>query len=208
MIPCPRCSKPTETPLGCLACGTLFDLENDPDPFTALGLEPGFRIDKENLRRRVLRLSRLVHPDFFATAGEAERARAERASAILNAAHATVSDDVARADQLVEILGGPSEDAERAMPKEFLLEVLEWNEFLEEARASRSVSDEKLQGLRRELGERRSTAIEAVSRLLEPLPAHEAPGLREARRELNAIRYVDRALGDIEALQLSRAEAR
>ena len=205
---CPRCSSPAETPLGCTSCGTLFPLEEDPDPFEAFGLVAAFRVDPEELRRRMLRFSRLTHPDFFANAGAEELERAERASAILNAAHSVLADDAARADWLIGSLGGPDENEERAMPREFLLEVLEWNELLEEARSSDAITGERLANLRSELEVRRSAALESVGRLLEPLPAEGAPALREARREVNVVRYVDRALGEIEALRLSRAGAR
>jgi molecular chaperone HscB len=208
MTACPRCASPAETPLGCPACGALFDLERDPSPFEALGLAAGFRIDPQELRRRVLRFSRMTHPDFFATASAEDRGRAERASAILNAAHVVLADDAARADWLIGSLGGPDENEERAMPREFLLEVLEWNELLEEAKSSAAVTEDRLNDLRGELERRRTAALDSVGRLLDPLPPRGAPGLRESRREVNVVRYVDRALGEIEALRLSRAGAR
>ncbi len=127
MARCPRCSATLETPLGCLACGALTSLERDPDsfgPFEIFGLAPSHAVDAQDLRRRLLRISRLTHPDFFATAGDEEKRRAERATAILNAAHAVLSDASSRAEWLVKSLGGPDENEERAMPQEFLLEVL------------------------------------------------------------------------------------
>ena len=208
MKACPRCSSPAETPLGCPACGTLFPLERDPNPFQAFGLVASHRVDPRELQRRMLRFSRMTHPDFFATAGAEALERAERASAILNASHAVLADGAARADWLIGSLGGPDENEERAMPREFLLEVLDWNELLEEARSSAAVTEERLAGLRGELELRRAAALAALLRLLDPLPEPGAPGLREARRELNVVRYVDRALGEIEALRLARAGTR
>jgi molecular chaperone HscB len=210
MVRCPRCSASLETPLGCLACGALLPLDgaSAPDPFQVLGLERTHRIDLEELRRRYLRISRLTHPDFFATAGEAEKARAERASAALNTAFAVLADEAARADHLVGALGGPDENAERAMPKEFLMEVLEWNETLDAARRGEPVPPGSLDGLRRDLQARRGESLAAVAKLLDPLPERGADALRQARRALNVVRYVDRALAELEALRLDRAEAR
>jgi len=208
---CPRCSVELETPVGCLACGQVLPLGDEPDrldPFEVLGLQPAFSLDAQDLRKRLLRFSRLVHPDFFATAGADEKRRAEKASAVLNAAHAILSDDLSRADHLVRMFGGPDENTEREMPKEFLMEVLEWNETLEEARAGSSVPADRLEALRSELETRRTEALEAVSRLLTPLPARGSATLVQARKELNAVRYVDRALGELEALRLARAESR
>jgi len=208
---CPRCSAELESPIGCLACGTVLPLGDDPDrldPFEVLGLQPAFAVDAQDLRKRLLRFSRLVHPDFFATAGPDEKGRAEKASALLNAAHAILSDDASRADHLVGSLGGPDENSQREMPKEFLMEVLEWNETLEEARAGSNVPAERLDALRSELETRKTEALDAVAKLLVPLPAHGSPQLVQVRKELNAVRYVDRALCELEALRLARAESR
>ena len=208
---CPRCSAELETPLGCLACGALLPLGSDLDrldPFEAFGLVRGHAVDGKDLRRRLLRFSRLVHPDFFATATPEEKRRAEKASAVLNSAFALLSDDAARADHLVRSLGGPDENAEREMPKEFLMEVLEWNETLEEARGDPSVSAERLESLRKELEARRAEALEAVAALLTPLPADGSASRVEARTKVNAVRYLDRTLAEIEALRLARAERR
>ena len=210
MSRCPRCSAELETPVGCLACGAILplgDAAEGLDPFEVFGLEPASAVDAHDLRKRLLRFSRLVHPDFFATAGAEEKRRAEKASAILNTAHAILEDDASRADHLVRMLGGPDENAQREMPKEFLMEVLEWNETLEEARSGSSVPSDRLDALRSELVARRKRTLEAVSRLLTPLPSRGSGGLVQVRKELNAVRYVDRALGELEALRLARAEA-
>jgi molecular chaperone HscB len=207
MPACPRCSAPLETPSGCAACGAPLELADDASPFALLGLEPAWGVDQRALRSRLLRASRVVHPDFFGTAEPGVRALAERNSSRLNKAFQVLADDAARADWLVTSLGGPREDQERAMPQAFLLEVLEWNELLEEARAARG-ADPRLAGLERELRARRAAALERVGAALTPLPARGAPALRAARQELNAVRYVDRALSEVEALRLLQAEAR
>ena len=209
MSRCPRCSAVLETPLGCLACGALAPLGgSDPGPFEILGIAPSFAVDVQDLRRRLLRLSRMTHPDFFATAAPDERQRAERATAMLNAAYATLTDDAARAEHLVLSLGGPDENAERAMPPAFLEEALEWNEAIEAAKAGGEGGRDPLRALRETLEGKRAEALEAAGGSLDPLPPHGSPKLTEARRALNVVRYVDRALGEIEALRLSRAEAR
>jgi len=197
--------------LGCFACGTLLPEENgsaSPGPFESFGITPVYAIDRQELRRRLLRFSRLTHPDFFATAGAEARSRAERATSQLNSAFETLSDDASRADHLIRSLGGPDEEEERAMPDEFLMEVLEWNELLEGARRGDALPQDRVTGLRSELESRRAEALETVAGLLEPLPARGSDALRRARRALNVLRYLDRALEQLESLRLSRAEAR
>lgn len=208
MAACPHCSARLETPVVCAACGRPLPVGDDVGPFAILALPPAWEIDVADLKKRLLRASRGVHPDFFGTAEPGVRELAGRNSARLNAAFQTLADDVARADWLVTSLGGPDEQTERAMPREFLAEVLEWNELLEEARADASRLDPRLAGLRSELEDRRARALAGIGRLLTPLPARGAADLTEVRRHLNAVRYVDRALAEIEVLRLARAATR
>lgn len=208
MLRCPRCDAELANPAICAACGSLLEILDHATPFAVLGLAgPDHAVDATDLRKRLLKLTRAVHPDFFATADAHVRELAEKNSARLNDAYAILSDDVARADWLVTHLGGPDEQTERAMPPAFLAEVLEWNEILEEARSSGG-DDPRLVDLERDLRARRASALTAVTALLTPLPAPGAPVLRRVRAELNAVRYVDRALSEIGNLRLARAARR
>src|SRR5688572_28229820 len=98
MDACRSCGAALETPLGCLACGVLHSEEPPSSPFALLGLAERHDIDPADLRKRLLRFSRLVHPDYFAAAPRAERERAERAAAALNDAHEILADEARRAD--------------------------------------------------------------------------------------------------------------
>lgn len=208
MAHCPHCQALLETPLVCGSCGRLLQTEREPTPFESMGLAISHRVDVADLRRRLLQLGRLVHPDYFATGSEAERERAEHAAALLNEAHEILADEAQRADWIVRHFGGPGEDDERAMPQAFLAEVLEWNESLEDARRRATGSPPDLSPLERDLRARRARALATVADLLSPLPEHGSPALRDVRRELNAVRYMDRTLSEIETLRLARAESR
>jgi molecular chaperone HscB len=207
---CPRCGAKLETPLGCNACGVLFSPESAPTPFEALGMEPVYRVDEADLKRRLLRLSRILHPDYFGSGDPAQRRLAEQGSAELNRAFAILADDWRRADWIVGWLGGPDEARERAMPQAFLAEVLEWNEALEAARSGAPGGEERraLDALEGELRAQRETAFGELASLLEPLPSRGDPALARARRQLNALRYLDRTLSEIEALRLEEATSR
>jgi molecular chaperone HscB len=207
---CPHCETALETPIVCLACGRLLAPADEPTPFDVLGLEPGHDVDAKDLRRRLLRFSRATHPDFFGVEAPEVRALAERNTARLNGAFEVLSDEDARADWLVRHLGGPDENSERSMPQAFLLEVLEWNELLDEAKHSPhdAPPDPRLPALEAELRVKRTAALRTIAGLLDPLPPAGSTKLRDARRELNAIRYLDRTLGEIEALRLDKAATR
>lgn len=208
MRACPHCAAVLESPLACGACGRLLDTPEDSSPFEVLGLEPTHALDPLELRKRLLRLGRQVHPDYFGAAGADERARAERNTALLNRAHELLADEFRRASWLVEACGGPSEGEERAMPPAFLAEVLEWNETLERARSAGSAAQAELATLERDLRAERARALAEVAAGLAPLPARGAAGLRALRTRLNCVRYVDRALAEIESSRLARASLR
>lgn len=198
-ILCERCGGSAGSSVVCLACGTLLETE-ERDPFRAFGLERAFAIDVKELRRALMKLQRATHPDFFATQGDAAREAAERATSALNAAFETLEDPLRRADWLVVAQGGPSRDDDREMPQAFLMEVLEWNEVLEEARDAATRDDAAVAELATDLRTARSETVDAVGAALSPLPPTGAAALGEVRRRLNALRYIDRALGEVDAL--------
>lgn len=211
---CERCGRPLESTVACLECGALLQIDEE-DPFRAFGVARAFQVDAKLLRKKLLKLQRATHPDFFATQGDAERDAAERATSSLNAAYEILSDELRRADWLVAAQGGPSRDDERQMPQAFLMEVMEWNEVLEEARGTNtgdgssgdgssgdgSSGDGKaLENLSSELNTARSEELAGLERDLTPLPSVDDERLRTVRRRLNALRYIDRALGEIATL--------
>ena len=93
------------------------------------------------------------------------------------------------------------------MPQAFLAEVLEWNETLEQARNSPATPEQRarLEALGRNLAEERVRSLQSVAAQLTPLPLRASPPLREVRARLNAIRYLDRALFELEGLRLAHA---
>lgn len=173
-------------------------------PFELFSMEPAAEIDGERLRRRLTALTRRVHPDFFATASPEEQARAQASAAELNGAFELLSDESRRIDWLIEQGGGPSSELERQMPQAFLIEVLEWNETLDSARQGAPAALKALAPLALELKARLEAERAALRRLLTPLPAQGAPQYRDARRTLNAVRYLERAAAECAERQLAQ----
>lgn len=202
---CPSCGRAWRTPLLCEGCGALLAPARPPTPFEALGLEPSYALDLAATRRRLLVLSRALHPDVHAQAAARIRQCAEDNTAALNGAFQVLADEERRADWLVRALGGPGEDQERAMPAEFLQEVLEWNEAIEEARhaPAGSPARARLDALVPALEAERARHRAAVAEFLTPLPPAGSPALRRARQELNALRYLERALTEVGELHLA-----
>ncbi|MEW6072809.1 MAG: iron-sulfur cluster co-chaperone HscB C-terminal domain-containing protein [Planctomycetota bacterium] len=195
---------PVESPLFCARTKRLLEARGNLTPFEVLGLTPSYPLDDGALRRRLLRLSRQVHPDFHGQDDPATRELAERNMAELNTAFRILSDDFRRADWLVRSLGGPSEDQDREMPPEFLLEVFEWNEALEEARAAGvgSPARARLAAQEEALVRERRRAMDEVGAMLTPLPPAGSAALADIRRRLNSVRYLNRTLQEIAEIRL------
>jgi len=178
------------------------DPGDEPGPFLAFGLRPAWEVDESDLKQRLRRIGRIVHPDFHAGVPE-QRALAEENSARLNHAFEVLLDPFLRADWIVEHLGGPSEQDERQMPQAFLMEVMEWNEVLDEVGPAAEGSPERevLDRLARTLHDEHEARLSAIGARLIPLPAEGDEVLSRVRQELNAVRYLSRALFRIRDLR-------
>ena len=195
MADCSHCNEVLASPLACGGCESIFAATSILSPFEIFGMPISARIDRSLLRKTLLKLQRLLHPDFHGSAGEAMVGIAEHNTAEVNAAFELLRDAAKRASWIVEHLGGPSESSERQMPQPFLMEVMEWNETLEEA----SPGSAEMLRLSSELTEHRDRISTEIAAALTPLPQPGAASLAGVRQSLNARRYVDRALGRISA---------
>ena len=193
-----------ESPLFCERTKKLLDASGNLTPFEVLGLRPSYPLDDATMRKRLLLLSRQLHPDFHGQDDEATRELADRNMAELNKAFRILSDDFRRADWLVSNLGGPSEEQERQMPPEFLMEVMEWNEEVDDAKHSpfRSSERDRIVALEDELVKRRRAAMDEVGEMLTPLPPAASTRLVDVRRRLNSVRYLNRTLREIAEIRL------
>jgi len=160
------------------------------DPFDTLGLPPRFDIDTNALQKALLARSAALHPDI--AAGDPEAAASV---ARVNEAHATLADPERRAEALLIRLGGPSREENRDLPEGFLPEIMEARESME---ADRSDPDAMARWKSWAL-ERRDRHIANVrERFAEVKEAPDSEILAAIRVELNAWRYIERMLEQIE----------
>src|SRR5208283_3457338 len=139
---CPHCSK-IQPPTG-------------GDYFSVFGLEPRLNLDLPALELEFHRLSRKLHPDRFARAGENEKQWSLADTALLNDAYRTLKDPLRRTEYLLKLHGaeiGASAAADAAankkdrkdpsrVPADLLEEVFDLNMQLEEMRRSRKMGEE------------------------------------------------------------------
>ena len=166
------------------------------DHFEAFGLPRSWDLDKAELERRYLELSRSVHPDRFVDAPPAEKRFAMERAGAVNEGYRVLRDPVRRAEYLV-LLGGidlDSSDPERGAPKmdqTFLIDMIDRRDALLEQRALGAAAVERL----REDVEH--DAAQALRRAVEHLRATE---VRPAAERLVVRRYLQRLLDEIDAI--------
>ena len=161
-----------------------------PDAFDLLGLPARYDLSADEIERAYFERSKELHPDRFATAPAAERARALSRARALNDAYQILKKPVARAEYLLARAGVTIGDNERVDPA-LLMEVLELREELAEAKAgSRMAEVERLQAV---MAHRRAAALEALPGLFA------ADDLAALKQQLILLRYVDRYLAECDA---------
>jgi molecular chaperone HscB len=167
------------------------------DHFQRLGLPRRFSLDAAALEREYLARSRALHPDYHQLGSSAEQAASVELSAALNEAYATLKDPFKRAEYLMRLEGGPSASELKDMPAEFLEEMLELRMEI----AGLTPDSPAAQVMEKQLGERRAKLLAEVGALLAGLtPENRAARLADARRRLNATKYVHNLIRDLRAL--------
>lgn len=104
--------------------------------FELFGLTPAFRIDPGKLEAAYREIQNQVHPDRFASGGDAEKRLSMQWSTRINEAYQTLKSALPRSRYLLQ-LQGIDALAETAMPPAFLVQQMDWHEAIAESRASR-----------------------------------------------------------------------
>jgi molecular chaperone HscB len=172
------------------------------DHFHRLGLPRRFVVDAGELERAYLARSRAVHPDYHLAGSAADLGASLELSAAVNEAYNTLRDPFARAEHLLALEGGPGASEQKQMPPEFLAEMLEAREEIEQARAG---CPDDAAVLEAAFGARFDAIMGEVGALFaksQPLPPDDPERVnlrRQIRGLLNAARYVRGLLRDLHA---------
>ena len=103
--------------------------------FELFGLPPAYALDLARLDAAYRDIQAQVHPDRHAHAGDAERRASMQMATRVNEAYRALKDPVQRARHLLELNGvDVAFETDTAMPKDFLMQQMEFREQLEEAK--------------------------------------------------------------------------
>ena len=127
--------------------------------FELFGLTPAYALDIDKLDSAYRDIQARIHPDKFAHAGDAERRASMQMTTQVNEAYRTLKSPVRRAVYLLELNGiDVAFETDTAMPKDFLLQQMEFREKLEEAK---SASD--LDGIEESLSEHKKSIEKQIA---------------------------------------------
>ncbi|KAJ7630940.1 hypothetical protein FB45DRAFT_990811 [Roridomyces roridus] len=141
---CTGCSRPLPTPLpACNNCGSispvapsvpfhdLFDLPSRPNPFV---------VDPVLLKRRFRQAQAVCHPDSWASKGQHKQDIAQSLSTRLNEAYTSLADPLKRAEYILELNGLPISETEQLDNIEFISEIMQVRESIDEAEDAEELS--------------------------------------------------------------------
>lgn len=107
-----------------------------PCHFARFELQPSFVLDLNDLAARYRERARLVHPDRFVDAAEADKRRALEESAALNDAYQTLRSAPQRARYLLSMQGSELPLEVTVQDPDFLIQQMQWREELEDLQDS------------------------------------------------------------------------
>ncbi len=134
--------------------------------FELFHLPQRFAVDMSALDQAYREVQNRVHPDKFTSATDAEKRVAMQWATRANEAYQTLRSPFKRAAYLCELNGIDLQtESNTAMPREFLMQQMEWREALEDAKAARDL--EALENLDAELRRARNEEVAQIGTVLD-----------------------------------------
>ena len=100
--------------------------------FDIFGIPITLNVDKSVLAKKYFELQREFHPDFYTQSDESEQQWALEKSAQINKGLKVLQQQEATIQYVLQLRGLVSEDEKYVLPPDFLMEMMELNEKLEE----------------------------------------------------------------------------
>jgi molecular chaperone HscB len=204
---CWKCQAAASGPT-CQTCGVLQPLPPGGDHFTVLGLERRYDLARAAVDERQRELSRLVHPDRYATASASERRHSLLWATAVNDAAKVLRDPVRRAEYLLKLQGvdvGAEQAGRQQVDPAFLMEIMELREALHVACTRRD--DARVAAMGADMGRRRAALLAEIEAGFAALrDGNDPDGVHALGRKLAVMRYVTRFLDEIAAHEEARSQ--
>ena len=165
------------------------------NPFALFDLPVAFQVDSALLNERYLTLQKSLHPDNFSAASAQEQRLAIQKSAEINDALRILKDPIARADSIIALNTGETENPEEKSNNDidFLMQQMEWRETLENIE-NRQDTDE-LTAFAKEINQTRHAILSELSTALD------AQQWDIARAITDKLRFIKKLQAEIERVE-------
>ena len=165
------------------------------NPFALFDLPVAFQVDSALLNERYLALQKSLHPDNFSAASAQEQRLAIQKSAEINDALRILKDPITRADSIIAINTGKTENPEEKSNNDidFLMQQMEWRETLENIE-NRQDTDE-LTAFAKEINQIRHAILSELSTALD------AQQWNIARAITDKLRFIKKLQTEIERVE-------
>ena len=135
------------------------------DYFELFNIPLSLFVDASSIKKRFYELSRKYHPDFFSNTSEEEQSEALEMSAMLNKALKVFSNPEETIKYVLQLKGLLEEEEKYQLPPDFLMDVMELNEQLMDAKmegdeAKKTALKEQVANLQTEIYEPVKSIVE------------------------------------------------
>lgn len=165
------------------------------NPFALFDLPVAFQVDSALLNERYLALQKSLHPDNFSATSAQEQRLAIQKSAEINDALRILKDPITRADSIIALNTGKTENPEEKSNNDidFLMQQMEWRETLENIE-NRKDTDE-LTAFTQEINQIRHAILSELSTALD------AQQWDIARAITDKLRFIKKLQAEIERVE-------
>jgi molecular chaperone HscB len=179
----------------------MFDFSKNY--FDLFGLPVAFLVDNTALAERYREVQKVVHPDRYANASEAEKRQALQQATRVNEAYETLRDPLKRAIYLLE-LNGLDTNQQTATTRDgaFLMQQMELREALAEVREH----DYPLSVLDKLMAEIGDLIKSQIAQLAVQFEAGTAEQLEAARESVSKMQFLNKLHREAEALEAELEE--
>lgn len=143
-----------------------MDFANPGNYFELFRIPQSFDVDLKTLEKHYLEILSKVHPDTAVQLTDTERRLTLQWATLTNEAYQTLKRPLERAHYLLRLMGiQTQEDDNTAMPKEFLLEQMEWRETLHQSILLKN--ETAIENLETHIRNERISLLESLSSLFD-----------------------------------------
>ncbi|KAL6432245.1 hypothetical protein ACFW04_006718 [Cataglyphis niger] len=132
-IKCWNCNYIYKSDLFCSKCKVLQGLPQNLDYFDIIGIKKNYNVVNEEIHKKYTELQKMLHPDKFGNKSEKERQISENLSSLINKAYSTLVHPLKRGLYMLQLKGISIPEATINLNPEFLMEIMERNEEIENA---------------------------------------------------------------------------